>query len=509
MSQQDPPAAPSDDQLDHRHWMLPVMVCLIGTFLSILSSSIINVATASIMAVFGTDTQGVQWVSTAYSLAMAMIIPMSGWLGDKLGLRRLYLISLIVFVAGSTLCAFSWSLESLIAARVIQAAGGGILSPVVMAMIYRLVPRKQIGTAMGIMGMALFVAPAIGPTLGGWMVQYTDWRWIFMINLPLGIVGVLLAIMVVPDFAKVPVGKFDAPGAITAAAGFAGLLFVLSKGNTWGWTSETTILTLVASLGMLVVFVLVELWSPSPLLDLKIFAIPSFTLANIAVGVTTIGMFAGLFYIPLYLQTVVGLKPLPVGLIMLPAALVSAVMMPVSGKLYDRFGPLVTIVGGMVFFAFCQSLFAGITLDTSMATITWWLVLRGVAMGICMMPIQTAALNEIPSALVSRASSLSNLIRNIASSFGIAIMTVLMTDRNVFHSARIREAFTSDNTTLTDFLAANPATGPTALVTQVGKAAYVLSLQDIFLFASVLILLSIIPALFLVRHRRAQAAAQA
>jgi multidrug resistance protein len=433
--------APADDQLDHRHWMLPVLVCLIGTFLSILSSSIINVAMASIMAVFSTDTQGVQWVSTAYSLAMAMIIPMSGWLGDKLGLRKLYIVSLVVFVAGSTLCAFSWSLESLIAARVIQAAGGGILSPVVMAMIYRLVPRKQIGTAMGIMGMALFVAPAIGPTLGGWMVQYIDWRWIFMINLPLGIVGVLLALMVVPDFAKVAVGKFDVPGAVTAALGFAGLLFVLSKGNTWGWTSETTILTLVASLGMLVVWVLVELWSPAPLLDLKIFAIPSFSLANIAVGVTTIGMFAG------------------------------------------------------------------ITLETSMATITWWLVLRGVAMGICMMPIQTAALNEIPGPLVSRASSLSNLIRNVASSFGIAIMTVLMTDRNVFHAARLREAFTADNTTLGDFLAANPATGPTALATQVAKASYVLSLQDIFLFASLLILLSIIPALFLVRHRRAQAAA--
>jgi uncharacterized membrane protein len=142
-----------------------------------------------------------------------------------------------------------------------------------------------------------------------------------------------------------------------------------------------------------------------------------------------------------------------------------------------------------------------------MATITWWLVLRGVAMGICMMPIQTAALNEIPGPLVSRASSLSNLIRNVASSFGIAIMTVLMTDRNVFHAARLREAFTADNTTLGDFLAANPATGPTALATQVAKASYVLSLQDIFLFASLLILLSIIPALFLVRHRRAQAAA--
>lgn len=501
------PAPAADDQLDHRHWLVPVLVVLIGTFMSILSASIVNVAMASIMAVFNTDTLGVQWVSTAYSLAMAMIIPMSGWLGDKLGLRNLYLWALAVFVLGSTLCAFSWSLESLIAARVIQAVGGGLLSPVVMAMIYRLVPRKQIGTAMGIMGMALFVAPAIGPTLGGWLVQYVDWRWIFMINLPVGLVAVLLSLMIVPDFPKVAVGKFDFPGAVTAALGFSGLLFVLSKGNTWGWTSETTVLTLVASVGLLLVFILIELWSPSPLLDLKIFAIPSFTLANIAVGVTTIGMFAGLFYIPLYLQTVVGLKPLPVGLVMLPAALVSALMMPISGKLYDRFGPFSTIVGGMFFFAFCQDLFAHITLDTSMATITWWLVLRGIAMGICMMPIQTAALNDIPTALVSRASSLSNLIRNVASSFGIAVMTVLMTDRSVFHSARIRDTFTADNPALTDFLKSNPVQGPPALAAQVAKVSYVLSLQDIFLFATVLILLSIVPALFLVRHRRAQAAA--
>jgi len=496
----------SDDSLDHHHWMGAVLVVLIGVFLSILSSSIVNVAIASIMTVFNTDTAGVQWVSTAYMLAMAMIIPMSGWMSDKWGLKTVYLASMAAFTAGSVICAAAWNLESLIVARVLQALGGGLMSPLVMAMIYRLVPRRQIGAGMGIMGMALLVAPAVGPTLGGWLVEYVNWRWIFLINLPLGIVGVVLGFFFIPEFQKEPVGKLDIPGAVTAAVGFAGLLFVLSKGNEWGWNSEATVLTLVASVGVLVLFVLVELWSPSPLLDVKVFAYPSFTFANITVGITTIGMFAALFYIPLFLQSVRGMGAMETGLVMFPAAIASACVMPVAGKLFDRFGPRVVIVVGLGSMALVTWMLAGICLDTSVLTVTWWLVWRGLAMGLCMMPAQTAALNDIPVAMVSRASSVSNLIRNVASSFGVAIMTVLMNQRSLFHKAQLTETLNSDNPAFVGWMGANSTAGSTLLTGQISKQAYVLSIQDVFLLTSIFTLLAIVPALFLQKVQKTKPA---
>ncbi len=489
--------APVGDGLDHKHWMIPVLVVLIGVFMSILSSSIVNVAIASIMAVFNTDTDGVQWVSIAYMLAMAMVIPLSGWLGDKFGLKRLYLASMAAFTIGSVFCASAWNIESLIVARIIQALGGGMMSPLVMAMIYRLVPKEQIGSGMGIMGMSLLVAPAVGPTLGGWLVEYVNWRWIFLLNVPIGAVGLILGWFLIPSFKREPVGKLDIPGAVTAALGFSGLLYGLSKGNSWGWTSEATILTFVGSVGVLVLFVLIELWSPEPLLDVTVFAYPSFTFANILVGITTIGMFSALFYIPLFLQSIRGLGAMQTGLIMFPAAILSAVVMPLSGKLYDRLGPKIPVVIGLLIMSLMTWMFSEITLDTSIATITWWLVWRGLGMALCMMPAQTAALSDLPVRLISRASSVTNLIRNVASSFGIAIMTLLITQRGSFHRARMSDALCSDNTAYTSWMGGNPAVGGALMSGHIAKQSYVFALQDVFILTSALILLALVPAVFL------------
>jgi len=490
-------AAPPADGLDHKHWIVPVLAALIGVFMSILDSSIVNVAISSIMVVFNTDTAGVEGVSTAYMLAMGIVVPMSGWLGDKIGLKRLYLWCLGAFTFGSVLCAAAWNIESLIGARVVQALGGGMMMPTVMAMIYRLVPRDKMGSGMAIFGVALLVAPALGPTLGGWLVEYVDWRWIFTINLPVGIFGLILGGFLIPRFPVAAAGKFDIPGALTAAVGSAGLLFVLSKGNEWGWAAEPTVLMLVGSLGVLFLFVLIELWSPAPLLDLRVFLYPSFTLANIAIVITTIGMFAGLFYIPLFLQSIRGLGALETGLLMLPGALASGLIMPVSGTLYDRFGPRIPLVAGLLLMAFMTWQFSRIGLETSLATITGWMVWRGVAMGISMMPAQTAAMADLPVAMVGKASAVTSIIRNVASSFGIALMTVLLTQRNTFHQARMTDNLGPDNGAFTTFLASNPVVGPPLVAAQLAKQSFVLAIQDIFLLTAAFTLLALLPSLFL------------
>ena len=305
------------------HWLGPVLVALIGAFMAILDSSIVNVAIPTMMNVFNANPSSIQWVSTIYLLALGVVTPLSGWLGDRLGYKRLYILSMAAFVGGSLLCSLAWDLNSLIIARVIQAIGGGMIMPTTMAMIYRMVPRDKIGAGMGIFGIALLVAPAIGPTLGGYLVEYVEWRWIFTINLPIGVIGMFLAYFLLPEFQSKHPGKLDIAGALTSATTLFCLLLALSKGADWGWGDERTVMLFLVSFFTIVLFIYLELTAENPLLDLRAFKYASFTFANLTIVVSTIGMFAGLFFLPLFLQNIRGIGAMETGLLMLPGALVS------------------------------------------------------------------------------------------------------------------------------------------------------------------------------------------
>src|SRR5208283_1898517 len=417
------------------HWIAPVLVALIGAFMSILDSSIVNVAIPTIMNVFNVGTSDVQWVSTIYMLALGVVIPFSGWLGDRMGFKRLYILSMAAFVAGSMLCSFSWNLNSLVVARVIQAVGGGMIMPTTMAMIFRMVPKTQVGSAMGILGISILVAPAIGPTLGGYLVEYVNWRWIFTINLPVGVIGILLSLFVLPEFQSKHPGKLDIAGGFTSAGGLFCLLLALTKGADWGWGAEPTVLLFVISFFAFVLFIYLELTAENPLLDLHVFKYRSFTMANLMVVVTNIVMFSGLFFLPLFLQTFRGLGAMETGLLMMPGALVSGLMMPITGRLFDKVGPRPLALTGILLLMFISWLFHYLNLATATATIIAWTMLRGFVMPLANMPAQTAALVDIPTQLVGRASALTNIIGRVSSSFGIAVLTAVLTTRQVLHGA--------------------------------------------------------------------------
>ncbi|WP_338824217.1 Multidrug export protein EmrB [Moorella humiferrea] len=489
-------------------WAVPVLVALIGAFMSILDSSIVNVAIPTIMHVFNTDTSTVEWVVTIYMLSLGVIVPLSGWLGDKLGFKKLYILALIIFTFGSLLCTLSWNVDSLIAARVVQALGGGLIMPTTMAMIYRLVPRDRIGSAMGVLGIALFVAPAVGPTLGGYLVEYVDWRWIFTINLPIGALGALLSLVLLPDFPAAGAGKLDIGGAITAAVGLFTLLLALSKGADWGWTSEVTVLLFYTSAVSLGLFVYLELTCPNPLLELRVFRYPAFTLANLMVVVTTIGLFGGIFYVPLFLQTVRGLGAMETGLLSMPGALASALMMPVTGRLYDRIGPRLMAVTGLAVLAGTTYLFHYLDIVTPDRVIVTWLILRSVSMSFASMPAQTAALAGLPPELVGRASAMTNIINRVSGSFGIAILTSILNHRTALHASRLAGQVTADNPAVAAFFqqvgsylgggAAQAKSLATAyLAGLVSHAAFVRGIDDIFIVMTAFALAGILPALFL------------
>jgi MFS family permease len=231
---------------------------------TVLETSIVNVAISRIQGEFGGSTTDVQWISTAYTLALGVVVPTSAWLGDRFGLQRVYVLALVGFTIGSALCGVASSLDTLIAFRVFQAIGGGLLPVLAQTMIYRVVPRERIGSAIGLYGLGIIVAPAVGPTLGGWLVEDVNWRLIFYINVPVGVVATILSLTILPRFARGPARRFDLPGFVFIGGGLACLLIAFSEGTNWGWTSYSVLLLVAGGALCLAVFVVVVMHVITP-----------------------------------------------------------------------------------------------------------------------------------------------------------------------------------------------------------------------------------------------------
>jgi EmrB/QacA subfamily drug resistance transporter len=421
-----PAAAPSA----RAGWGLPLLVLIVGMFMSILDTSIVNVAIPTLQNEFGVATDDVQWVITAYTLMLGVVVPASAWLGDRFGLDRLYNVALVGFAAGSALCGLAWDLNSLVVFRILQAIPGGILPVVSLPMVYRIVPREKIGAAMGLYGLGIVVAPAIGPTLGGYLVEYVNWRLIFYINVPVGILGAVAAALVLPKFSGVPGRRFDLLGFLTIAGGLFALLLALSEGESWGWTSYRILGLITVSALLLALFIVIELEVDDPLLDVRVFRYWAFTNSLLLISVLMVGLFGVLFFIPLFLQEVQGFGALDAGVTLLPQALVMAVLMPFAGRLYDRIGPRWPATIGVTIVAVATYLMHSLTLDTSREQLIWWLMLRAVGLGIAMMPIMTGGLAAIPTAQVNAASAFNNVAQRTSAALGLAVLTAIFTKQS-------------------------------------------------------------------------------
>jgi EmrB/QacA subfamily drug resistance transporter len=408
-------------------WGVPLAVLIVGMFMSVLDISIVNVAIPTMQRDFSATTEEIQWVENAYSLALGVVVPMSAWLSGRFGPARVYVLCLLGFAAGSALCGLAWNLESIVAFRVLQALPGGILPVVTLTILYRIVPPDRLGAAMGMYGLGIIVAPAVGPTLGGYLVEYVDWRLIFLINVPVGILGTVAALLYLPRFGPSPVGRFDVLGFGTVATGLVCLLLALTQGQTWGWTSYRIIILFAVSLVTLALFVVIELEVDAPLLDVRVFRHWAFTNSLLLVSVLSVGLFAVLFYIPLLLQQARGIGAFDTGLLLLPQALVMAVIMPAAGTLYDRVGPRWLAVIGLALVAVGTYLLTDITLESSNAHVVWLLVLRSVGMGLAMMPIMTGGIAAVPPSEVGGAGAINTVAQRASAALGLAALTSLVT----------------------------------------------------------------------------------
>lgn len=419
---------------------LALGVVVIGTFMSILDSSIVNIALPKMMAVFGVSLDEIKWILTSYTLALGAIIPLTGYLQDIFGTKRIYIFALAMFTAGSMLCGLAWSNSSMIVFRVIQAIGGGMIMPVGMSIIYQIFPREKVGLALGFWGIASMAAPTIGPTLGGYIIEKMDWRLIFNINVPIGIIGVILGIILLKGSERKPFKSFDIIGFLSVTIGLVSILYVLGEGSSIDWSNVENPILITLGCFSLILFVINELTHPDPLLDLRIFKMFDFTISQVITSVLTLAMMGGVYVLPLFLQNMRGYTPMESGIIMLPGALVMGVMMPVSGNLLSKVGVKPLVIPGLTILALSSyELSTAINMNSSKETVMFINCIRSIGIGLSMMPISTTGMNVIPTHLIGRASALSNAIRQIASAVSVTFMSTLIQSKTNYNYLKLSE----------------------------------------------------------------------
>lgn len=406
--------------------VVALLSVVMGVFMAILDNTVVNVAIPKMMSVFAATQNEIEWVITGYLLVTGMLTPVSGYLGDRFGQKRIYMIALAIFTIGSALCGLSWSADSIIFFRVIQAVGGAMLMPVSMTILFSMAKPERRGAIMGIWGIALMFAPALGPTLSGYFVEYVNWRLIFYINVPVGIFSFFLVAASIPTIKGRMSEKLDIPGFATSLVGFFCLLYALSEAPTDGWSSITIVSFFVAGAIFLALFVVIELTAENPMLDLRLLKRRVYLVALIASSLLSVAMLGVLFILPIFLQDYVGLSPLQTGLLVLPGALITGILMPISGSLFDRIGARPLGLIGLAVMVLATLYMTELNVYWTFGAIVIIYMLRSAGMGLAMMPLSTAGMNDVPRNQVSRATALQNTTRNVAGSIGTAYLSTIM-----------------------------------------------------------------------------------
>lgn len=468
-------------------WLVAI-VFVFGLFMDMVDMTVMNVAVPQLSRDFHATTSAVEWVVTGYLLSLAIFIPAAGYLSDRFGTKRCFLIAIGIFVVASALCGQARSLEELIAFRFLQGVGGGMMTPVGTAMLSREFPGAERAKASAIMAVPLVLAPMVGPILGGWLVTDVSWRWIFYINLPIGIAGFLFALHVLKEH-KEPYARegFDVIGLITGGASAALLLYGLAQAATLGWTSDRVLLCTIAGTLIGVVFVFQELRAKPPIIDIRLFKRPLFLQGNL-IMIPAFGMFSGfLFILTLYLQELQGWTPLEAGLITAPAALGAAISLPIASRLYAHVGPKPMLIAGTFFSAATVVPFGFLTATTPLLILIPLLCLRRLPFSFASVAAQTIIYGPLESEKQGAASSAYNTIRQVAASFGVALIATIQLSQ--FH-AHANSA-----------MAAQGLTAPTEAITRAASQA---GYQDAFFACAAIMVIPIIVSFFVSSSRAAE-----
>ena len=408
---------------------LITITVMLGLIMAIIDSTIVNVAINTIGGNLGASVDEVSWVATGYILANVIVMPLNGYLTAFLGRKRFYAASLAVFTIASFLCGTATNITQLVMYRVIQGIGGGALQPTAQAIMFESYPAEKRGNAMAIFGLGAMVGPAIGPTLGGYIVDNASWPLIFYINIPIGIVAFLMTMMFIPNPKYIERSKagLDWIGLTLMTVGLASLQYVLERGEHDDWfdSSTITILTIVAVVA-LVLFVWRMLRERYPLVALKVFKHSSFTIGNILGIISGFGLFGTALILPLFFQTILGFTAFDTGLMLLPGALSTAVSMMIVGRILNRIDGRASIAFGFLIFGLSTWMLGGLSTDAGFWDVFWPRLIQGFGLGFLFVPLSTISLGDIPIPEMAGATGVYTLVRQLGGSLGIAILTTLL-----------------------------------------------------------------------------------
>ncbi len=407
-------------------WKVLITVTM-GIFMIIMDSTIVNIAFPALRTGLGASLSDAQWVISIYVLSLGITTPISGFLADRFDIKKVYLLGLAVFTFGSLLCGIAPSLGLLIAARALQGVGGGMAQPLGAAQLYRAFPPKEQGTAFGILGIALVVAPALGPILGGWLVDLQFWRAIFFVNVPIGFLAVFLGSRFLPDIKTEGVPLFDPLGVATAVIGFGAILYAASVAEIYGWTGAVTLLLFGLGIAVLTAHVVIELrLAPEPIMNLRLFSNRVFLNASMVGYVATVALFGAEFLMPVYLQSFRGRTALEAGVILLAVAATSAFTTPLAGRLYDKIGPRMIMFTGFVVLCVNTWQLAQLQATTAISYVVFLLALRGLAVGLTLQTSFVTSLSSIPMNELPRGSSLLNSTRFVVQAVSVAALATIL-----------------------------------------------------------------------------------
>ncbi|HVN96765.1 MAG TPA: DHA2 family efflux MFS transporter permease subunit [Syntrophorhabdaceae bacterium] len=413
----------------HNKWLITVTV-MTGTIMASVDTSIVNVALPSMRGTLGATIEEIAWVSTGYISSCVIIMPLIAFMSSRFGRKRFCIFSVLLFTCASMLCGLAWNLPSMITFRIIQGLGGGTLIPISQAILRETFPSEEQGVATGIYGIGTILGPALGPTLGGFITDNYSWPWIFYINVPIGIINILLVTQFIqdPPYLVREKGKFDVTGLFFLAAGLGTLQILLERGNEKDWLASNFIKYLaVAASVSLVVFIWRELTTDKPAVDLKILKDTNFASATAVNGVLGMGLLAGLFAMPLFLQQLLGFPATDSGLALLPRGLAMAIVMPVAGRMYNRLGPKVLVGAGLFVSGFSFYQFSRLSLATGYWDIFWPQFYLGAGFGLVFVSLATAGLSTIEKPHMTAAVGLFTVVRQLSGSVGIALAATFLT----------------------------------------------------------------------------------
>ncbi|WP_273128477.1 DHA2 family efflux MFS transporter permease subunit [Metabacillus sp. HB246100] len=417
-----------------------IAILLAGAFVSILNSTLLNVALPSMMEDLNVTETTIQWLATGYMLVNGILIPTTAFLIQKFSVRHLFISAMLLFTLGTFVASIADSFPLLLAGRMVQASGSAVMMPLLMNVLLSSFPVEKRGGAMGVLGLVMIFAPAIGPTLSGWIVQNYHWRTLFYMILPIAILVLIFAFFKLKDTKEKVNLTIDTLSLIFSTIGFGGLLYGFSSAGAKGWDDVEVYGTLIAGVIGLIFFILRQYKLEKPMLDFRVYKYPMFALSSVISITLNMAMFSAMILMPIYLQQLRGISPLDSGLLLLPGAIVMGIMSPITGKLFDKYGAKVLAITGLVITVATTFSFSQLTETTEYSTLIIMYTIRMFGMSMVMMPVMTNGLNQLPQRLNPHGTAMNSTLSQVSGAIGTALLVSVMSSRTKFHAEEMVES---------------------------------------------------------------------